>query len=530
MDRLKPFYLPALLAIVLTASFFRLGAVSLFDVDEAVFSEATKEMVQSGDWITPKYDGANRFDKPILFYWLMAASYKTFGINEFGARFPSALAGSFLVIALYLFARKVAGEKAALRAALSFSMSIYFFVYSHAAVTDMVLTLFITLSLFSFFLSSQEEPSGKRKMYARGFYLFSALAFLTKGLIGIIFPFGIAAVYLFATGKSKGMRKLFDAGGLILFVLVSAPWYAAQFVINGKEFFVQFFIRHHFERYFDVISGHRGPFYYYVPILIAGLLPWIAFLPAGTSDVFDAVRTSGKHAGDERKSGRPELFAFIWFASIFLFFSFSTTKLPNYILSSLPAACILISSGMSTENAAWKRFSHGSAALLSLAAAVAFIVSRGYLVRAGINDLDWTIGAAAIFFVLAALSIYGLMKRPPYAGMALLMFVFLLLISARALPIASQRLQAPLYRFSIYARDRLGRNEKIIVYNTNNPSIVFYSDHKVISADSPENLAALLKSGGGRIVIAKTNEPADIEKLGLALVDEGGGYALLEKK
>jgi 4-amino-4-deoxy-L-arabinose transferase-like glycosyltransferase len=529
MDRLKPFYLPSLLAIVLLASFFRLGAVSLFDVDEAVFSQATKEMVQSGDWITPKYDGENRFDKPILFYWLMAASYKAFGINEFGARFPSALAGFLLVIALYFFTRKVAGEKKAFLAALSFSASLYFFVYSHAAVTDMVLTFFITLSLFSFFLFSREKSSAARRTYVFSFYLFSALAFLTKGLIGIIFPFGIAGVYLFATERSKGIRKLFDAGGIVLFVLVSAPWYAAQLAINGREFFIQFFIKHHFERYFDVISGHRGPIYYYIPMLIVGLLPWIAFLPAGIMSVFADLRTSANDEG-EQNTGRPGLFAFIWFSSILIFFSFSTTKLPNYILSALPAAAILIASGMSAESERWKRFSHGGAAALSIAAGAAFIVSRGYMARAGVKDLDWTIAAAGIFFVLAALSIYGLVKRPLYAYMSGLMFIFLLLVSETALPIANQFLQAPLYRFSSYARERLGSNEKIIVYNTNNPSVVFYSDRKVIIADTLPELSSLTESGKGRIVIAKTKDPSAIEKLGLALVDEGGGYALFEKK
>ncbi len=530
MDRLKPFYLPSLLAIVLLASFFRLGAVSLFDVDEAVFSEATKEMVQSGDWITPRYDGENRFDKPVLFYWLMAASYKAFGINEFGARFPSALAGVLLVGTLYFFTKKVAGGKTAVRAALSFSLSIYFFVYSHAAVTDMVLTLFIALSLFSFFLSSQEESCGRKKMYARGFYLFSALAFLTKGLIGIIFPFGIAAVYLLATERSKGIRKLFDTGGLIVFILVSAPWYVAQLMINGREFFMQFFIKHHFERYFDVISGHRGPLYYYIPMLIVGLLPWVAFLPAGIARVFSDLRTPQKHEDETKKTGRMGLFAVIWFMSILLFFSFSTTKLPNYILSALPAACILIASGMSAEGRRWKRFSHGSAAALSIAAGAAFIVSGKYLVQSGVNDRGWTIAAAVIFFGMAALCMHGLAKKPRYAYVGALMLGFLVLASETALPIASRLLQAPLYRFSSYARDRLGSGETIIGYNTNNPSVVFYSDHKVISAGTLPELSALVASGRGRIVIAKTKTPGEIEKLGLTLIDKGGGYALFEKK
>jgi 4-amino-4-deoxy-L-arabinose transferase-like glycosyltransferase len=529
MDRLKPFYLPLLFVIVLLVSFYRLSSVTLFDVDEAVFSEATKEMVMSGNWITPTYDGVNRYDKPVLFYWLMAASYKVFGINELGARFPSALAGAFLALALFFFVRKVAGERTAFHAAMAFTLSLYFFVYSHAAVTDMVLTLFISLSLFSFFLASL--GSERKRMYVYGFYVFSALAFLTKGLIGIVFPFGIAMVYLFATERTRGLKKVFDAGGAVFFILVSAPWYAAEIAANGKEFLMQFFVKHHFERYLDVISGHRGPVYYYIPVLIIGLLPWIAFLPAGLRSVFGGFRHIDKDGtAQSEKEGRLKLFSFIWFAVIFLFFSFSTTKLPNYILSAIPAALILIASGMTEQNAVWRKISHGMAAVLALAAGVAFVVAKRYLLHAGITDTDWTTGAAIILFAIAALNCYAFLKKPLHLYVEALMLAFLLLLSVTALPVVSNYLQAPLHRFSTYAKENLVGGERIIAYRANNPSIVFYSGHRVINAGGPEELAALLKEGRGKLVIAKTKDPEDLEKLGLALVDKGGGYALFEKK
>ena len=142
----------------------------------------------------------------------------------------------------------------------------------------MTLTLFISLSLFSFYFSQGHD---EKPLYIYGFYLFSALAFLTKGLIGIVFPFGIAITYLFLTERWQGIKKVFNLKGMILFVVVSAPWYLSQYAVNGHEFIYQFFIKHHFKRYLDVISGHKGPFYYYVPVLIAGLFPWSMFLPAG---------------------------------------------------------------------------------------------------------------------------------------------------------------------------------------------------------------------------------------------------------
>ncbi|HWR57759.1 MAG TPA: glycosyltransferase family 39 protein, partial [Thermodesulfovibrionales bacterium] len=200
-------YLFPMLAMALLLSFFRLGSVTLFDVDEAVFAEATKEMVLNGDWITPTYNGDNRYDKPILFYWLMAVSYKVFGISEFSARVPSAITALLLSLSVFLFVRRFSDVKTAFYATVPLVLSPYFLIYSHAAVTDMTLTLMITLSLFSFYIAvvaDSDTPglkatSGKPNIFIYGFHAFSALAFLTKGLIGILFPFGIAITYLVAT-------------------------------------------------------------------------------------------------------------------------------------------------------------------------------------------------------------------------------------------------------------------------------------------------------------------------------------------
>ncbi len=379
-------YLLILVVIAVFISCFRLGSVTLFDVDEAVFAQATKEMVESGDWITPTYNGVNRYDKPIFFYWLMAASYKVFGINEFAARFPSALSGILLCVSLFLFAVQFGSAERAFYASVSFLISVYFFMYSHAAVTDMVLSLFITLSLFSFFLSLK-----KNRLFIYGFYLFSAFAFLTKGLIGIVFPFGIAILYLLATERIRGLRKVFHFKASLLFIVLALPWYAAEYMINGNEFVQQFFIKHHFARYAGVISGHKGPIYYYIPVILAGLFPWIAFLPAGIIAV--AVKIKSRRADKDIRTVHddPGLFLLIWFGFIFLFFSFSTTKLPNYILPAIPAVSMLISMGMCREedSSDWEwalrisgrknRYAEIFIIVASFVIGTAFIFSKAYI-------------------------------------------------------------------------------------------------------------------------------------------------------
>jgi 4-amino-4-deoxy-L-arabinose transferase-like glycosyltransferase len=518
-------------------SFFRLGSVTLFDVDEAVFAEATKEMVQSGDWITPTYNGENRYDKPILFYWLMAASYKAFGINEFAARLVSAVSGVLLSLSIFLFLRQFYDERKAFYAFLSLCLSIVFLIYSHAAVTDMALTLFIALSLFSFYLSVKKE-----RRYIYGFYFFSALAFLTKGLIGIVFPFGIGLVYLSLTEGPKAIRKVFVPGAIILFLIVSLPWYVTETIINGHEFIQSFFIKHHFMRYTDVISGHRGPVFYYVPVLVAGLFPWIGFLPAGIRNIFIEAGGLKKFRNHESSTDNLGLFALIWLGFIFVFFSFSTTKLPNYILPAVPAAAILISAGMVTQrNYAGSanrapRFSGREAsciivAVMAIALGIAFLLSGKYLLAAGIPDTRWITIFGLLMFAVACVSFLALfMKKELYGFTAVCMVIFLFLSSVEVVPAVSAYLQGTLYRYSLYAKEESKKGVEIISYKINYPSIVFYADHKIIGARNMVRLLPYIKDGRKFVAITRASDADELESAGFKLLEKDRRYALLERR
>ncbi|MGC8735806.1 MAG: ArnT family glycosyltransferase [Dissulfurimicrobium sp.] len=545
--RSTKFLLPLIVAITLFVSFFRLGATTLFDVDEAVFAEATKEMIKTGDFITPTYNGVNRYDKPILFYWMMAASYKTFGINEFAARFPSALAGTLLVLSIFFFVRRFIGEKYAVYSTISFVLSIYFFVYSHAAVTDMLLTLFITVSIFSFYIFNADDFSDGshispyvRAMFSYGFYLFSALAFLTKGLIGIVFPFGIAIIYLAITKGPKEIKRVFNIKGIVLFLIVSGPWYGAQLAINGMEFVDQFFIKHHFARYLDVISGHRGPFYYFIPVLLLGFFPWIVFFPSGIRAVIkdsnltllirNIFNDKKRKPVDHRAS--IGLLAFIWFAVIFLFFSFSTTKLPNYILPSIPAVAILISIGLS-EHDKWEEYSYVVLGVFSfIVGMIIFFFSKKYLFKIGVyDDTTWTLGISFLMFGMIIVSLYRLfLKKTVFFYLCTLMTIFLIVFSINALPIINEYLQGTLYRYSLYIKKNLPANEKIIVYDLNKPSIIFYSDHKILSIRNKEDMIRALEKNAHAVVIAKAKNISNLTQLGLNVLKNEGDYAILERK
>ena len=545
-------YAPVVIAIALFLAFIRLGSFTLFDVDEAVFAQASREMLVNDNWVTPTYDGHYRFDKPILIYWLMAASYKVFGINAFAARFPSAVAAFLLALAILLFAgsrereagfRRGPPGRIAFYTALAFVCSVFFLVYSHAAVTDMVLTLFITLSLFSFYMTAR----GKRG-YIYGLYLFSALAFLTKGLIGVVFPFGIAFIYAFIAGEATYINGISRAGrahriweiwslpGFLLFLAVGLPWYIAEYMATGGAFIQNFFIKQHFTRYLHVISGHTGPIYYYFPVLAVGLFPWIAWLPQGIADAF------------RRREG-PGLFAFVWLSFVVVFFSFAKTKLPDYVLPAVPAAALLIGAGMDRASGHTigggmelgmgrsGRASNLFAALMAAGLGAGLLLARGYMLKAGVRA-GWLYWAAAPVLLIAVFSISAAATgKAKYFNLpaAVLMIFFLGVAIFKAVPAASEYLQGALYRYSVYAGRNLPADGVLIGYKINNPSVVFYSGRHIRGADGPAELMADLKGSRPALIIARTDDAKEVEAAGgplhmeIKLIASGGNYSLLEK-
>jgi len=500
-------------AVLTFLTFYKLGSFTLFDVDEAVFGQATKEMVQTGSWMTPTYNGVNRYDKPILFYWLMCLSYGLFGFNEFAARLPSALAGLALCWLSWGFIRRFYDPELALFSCVSMGFSLLFYVYSHMAITDMALTLFISLSLFSFFAFYRVGE----EIYLILFYLFSALAFLTKGLIGL-FPLVIAILFSTIEGGLQKARKILNWRGLLIFLVVALPWYMFQLHKNGKEFIELFIIKHHFKRYTGVISGHRGPVFYYVVVLIAGMFPWIGFLLRGVRNVFRMKRDL-------------LTFALIWFLSVLAFFSLATTKLPNYILISLPAISILIASGMK-EQEDTRRVSLLTAILSSLLC-IGFLISKTYISKLGIGDFAFLHYGFLIFLILTLASLCFAAVRVQ-RGLVLTVFAvicsaFLFYIPEKAIPVASHYLQGTLYSYSLFAKENLGRGGRLFTYKLIKPSVPFYSDRSAPNILKNRELKSLGASKERILLIAKAKDAAHVSSFGFNVLQDDGTYALLEK-
>ncbi|MBI3755119.1 MAG: glycosyltransferase family 39 protein [Deltaproteobacteria bacterium] len=518
------------ISLAIFISFFKLGSLLLFDVDEAVFSEATREMVGTGDYITPTYNYEPRYDKPILFYWLMSLAFKLFGITEFSARFTSAMFGTALATATFFFVKKLYGQRPAILAGLCLLLNLEFFVYSHSAVTDMTLAFFITAALYSFYLGYQmSSESGvlsselNNKWYLL-FWVFAGLAALTKGVIGILFPAAIIFIYLAASRELSKVKLLLAPRFLLIFSAIAFHWYIAQFYINGWEFFNAFIIKHHFQRYTEVISSHSGPIYFYVPVILAGFFPWAAFLP---NAIYRGFKGKGIY-----------LFGAIWFLAIFIFFSISRTKLPNYIMPLFPAMAIITGLAINDflENGLKKIWLYISCIFLmvvSLALAIAslFALTQAKLEIAFPPVFFWGTGISFLAIALFGFAMINEKHRlVSIGGMAAATIALLIFVRTYGGPPVNLYLQKTLYQYSVYAGKNLLEDGALATYNINQPSIVFYSRRKIFKLDGESGLRELaaMKNSKSLIVITRKENIQELEeKFSLTLLNTDGKYAML---
>ncbi len=292
----------------------------LFDPDEPVYGETAREMIFSGDWLSPRIYGKFWYDKPPLFYWLTAISYSFFGINEWSSRLPSALLGVTLPIFMFFSLRRVIGMAAAAASAVILLTSPLYFYLARAAVTDMTLTFALTVAMISFW----------KKQYV-AFYVCCGLAMLTKGPIGYGFPALIIILYFLCTKQPSALLHMKLHWGIPLALAVGLPWYFAMYAVHGQDFINGFLEVNNIIRFAAPEHPGRNSLFFFIPVLIAGFLPWFGAL--GQS-VYHGFRIRGNE-------GKFLLFLNIWAWFVFLFFSVSKTQLLSYILPMFPPLSIL---------------------------------------------------------------------------------------------------------------------------------------------------------------------------------------------
>lgn len=318
----------ALIFLCAAVLFVNLGGAALFEPDEGRNAEKAREILLLNDWITPHQNFLVVLDKPIPYYWLVAASYKLFGVSEWSARLPSALAAAGCVLLVFLFAHRYFGLWQALWSSLVLVSSIEFYLLARIVIFDMTLTFFITLSLFCFFAAVQEDHTWRRRSMLFLMYVALAAASLVKGPIGVAIPGMILFAYLLAARKLSLLRRLELPVGIALFFALVAPWYY-QVELANPGYSRYFLWEENFIRYLTPHFHRTESWYYFFVVLAVGFLPWTFGLPLVVKDAWRKRRQDAV------------LLASFWAVLPFIFFSFSSAKLPHYILPIYPPLALL---------------------------------------------------------------------------------------------------------------------------------------------------------------------------------------------
>jgi 4-amino-4-deoxy-L-arabinose transferase-like glycosyltransferase len=326
--------LAALIVVFALVWFAGIDYRALIHPDEGRYAEIPREMVVTGDWLTPRLNGLKYFEKPPLQYWMTAAAYEAFGVHPWTARLWTALStfGATLFLGYVAFA--LGGPAFGLCAAAALAGTAGYIVNAHLLTLDGALSAWLTLAFGAFVLAQRAGIAIRtRRRWMWIAWAAMAAATLSKGLIGVVIPGGSLVFYSIATRDFAIWRRLHLATGILLYLVLAAPWFVAVSRAND-EFFQFFFIHEHFQRYLTQEHRRVEAWWYFVPLLIVGMIPWLPVLGWGL------VRTwrEGTPAANGFSWHR---FALVWSAFVFLFFSVSGSKLPSYILPMFPVLALV---------------------------------------------------------------------------------------------------------------------------------------------------------------------------------------------
>ncbi len=518
-----------LLAVFAALWFGTLDYRKLVKPDEGRYAEIPREMVASGDWLTPRLNGIKYFEKPALQYWATAAAYTVFGEHEWTARLWPALTGFLGVLVTFFVGLRLYGRETALYGAAALAGSMLWVMIGHINTLDMGVSFFLSAAIFGFVLAQRDDASAHENRNAMLLAWGAlALAVLSKGLIGLVLPAATLVLYTlwhFTSRRDLALwKRLHLAKGLALLLAITAPWFIAVSLAN-PEFFHFFFIHEHFERFLTKAHGRYQPMWYFIPILLIGLLPWIGALFNGLARVFR------RDAGARFRADR---FLLVWIVVVFGFFSVSSSKLASYILPLFPAAALLI--GRTLAEVPSRTLRWHAALLLPLAAAwivAAFVVTPGMAspqVPLALYQayLPWLVIAGVVMAVAAVIAVALFQREAKTAGILLLsagglLFAQIALNGHETLAPsnsayhiaqviqAENRPDIPFYSVNTY-------DQTLQPYLKRTTTMVIYKDELAFGiAQEPEKFIADMAS----FVRIWNNQPA-----ALALMDEGS-YAQL---
>lgn len=337
---------PPLILLAALTFFVGLGRGAITDSDEAFYAESAREMVESGDWITPSFNYEPRFQKPVLYYWLTAATYVGVGVSEVAARWWAALAGFGLVLITAACGRRWYDESTGLLAGAIVAANFGYFSIGRMALPDLPLTFCITLAIWAALVSTLESERSPRK-----WVLLAALALglgaLTKGPVGLIIPALVIVPVVMIERRSLALTPSDIAIALLVLLVVAVPWYVVMWMRHGNEYLQGFFVGDNLERFATGRYNDPRPWWFYLPVIAGGLLPWTPLALVWLGPVTQFLRR-------RRDIGTIDLRLMLWAILPLAFYTLSVGKQPRYVLPILPPLALLLASSIVERTQEWR--------------------------------------------------------------------------------------------------------------------------------------------------------------------------------
>ncbi len=502
-----------------------LGDMGLTDRDEGSNAGAAREMLETGDWISPTLNYEPRYAKPALAYWVIGSTYALFGVNDVTARLPSAIFGLALLVLQYLFLHRVLGPGLALCGSLILLLNVEFVGVHRLVLTDPELVFFTTLATYSFWLGFRGTGRDRRFLWL--FYIGMALGTLAKGPLGLLIPLLGVVPYLTLTRQWK---TYFADGrpllGWALCFLIAAPWYLAMLAIHGADYAAAA-QANTTGRFANPMEGHGGTLLFYFPILLLGFFPWSGLLPAALWHTLKEWKLFRTGVTDARGEPGLLLFCALWISGIFLFFTISATRLPHYVLPLYPPSALLVA-------VLWSRFLK-NAWPAGLTVSTRLVLVTGYVLsivlvsapviyeslrqhiavhfpaagKIGLGATPIVLGVVVFLGVAIFRHVVWKETRRPRAFWVLsgMMGLFLLIVILFALPRFGKYFLNPPQELATIAGFNLGPDDTLIQYGRKLPSLTFYAKRNVhfINPGEHEKFLPHVKKDGRIMVILQAN-------------------------
>jgi 4-amino-4-deoxy-L-arabinose transferase-like glycosyltransferase len=477
-----------LLLLTLSLLFgFALGSRALWEPDEGRYAEVPREMVVTGDYVTPRLNGVKYFEKPPLFYWLEAGAIKALGANEWSLRLWPALFAILGCLAVYGAGRRFYDRRTGVLAAAVLATNPLYYELGRTVTLDMAVGVMITLALLAFLTGVEQPPGRDRRIYMWACYVFAAFATLTKGLIGFVLPALVIGAWIAAMGEWRQMKKLYLVSGTVLFLVIAVPWHVAVAWVN-PEFSYFYFVHEHFLRYLTRVHHRYEPIWFFVPVLLLGLYPWTAFLA-------QSVKANLPASWAQRHRYSREVFFLLWTALVFAFFSFSSSKLVPYILPLLPPLALLIArylaymweqrQDMRVRTGFWILFVLGVSGGVALALTPHFAPHQKVIAALG-----WYVYALAAALLLGAIApfvasrLYGLS-----AGLSAIVVTSVLFLGTLTLALPQLDSERSVKPLAMALKSRLRPGDEVMTYRAYYQDLPFYLGRLVTVAKWKGELA-----------------------------------------